>query len=179
VDANVSANKANSFIVNTVRDQVTIDAHGNAIHHTTIVYAWTLPGRDYGHPLYRDYIRIYAPPGSTLSEREGWQAHGTSTAFGNQVWAGYFTLVVGQTRTITLVWTSYGVAEQAANGWHYQYLLQRQAGIQRTLTLQVLLPACETVTSRWGGLAPGSASAAMLRESWNGDINVGLDYRGC
>ena len=179
VDANVSPDKANSFIVNTVHDQVTIDGHGNAVHHTTLVYAWTLPGRDYGQPLYRDYIRVYAPPGSKLSEQAGWQPHGVTTAYGDQVWSGFFTLVYGQTRAITLVWTSYGVARQDANGWHYQYLLQRQAGIQRTLNVQVTLPACETVTARSGGLAPGSASVATLTEAWNEDVNVGLGYRGC
>ncbi len=179
VDANVSPNKANSFIVNTVHDQVTIDGHGNAVHRTTIVYAWTLPGRDYGHPIYRDYVRIYTPPGSKLSEQEGWQPLGSSTAYGDQVWAGFFTLVYGQTRTITLVWTSYGVARNDVNGWHYQYLLQRQAGIQRTLNVQVQLPACERVTGRSAGLVPGSASAATLTEAWNQDTNVELDYRGC
>jgi len=179
VDANVSPNKANSFIVNTVHDQVTIDEHGNAVHHTTIVYAWTLPGRDYGHPIYRDYVRIYTPPGSKLSEQQGWQPHGKTTAYGDQVWAGFFTLIYGQTRTITLIWTSYSVAKKAANDWHYQYLLQRQAGIQRTLNLQVLLPACETVVSRSGGLAPVGGSAATLTAAWNMDMNVGLDYQKC
>src|SRR5262249_5468927 len=42
VDANVSPNKANGFIINTINDRVTIDAQGNAIHRTTISYAWTV-----------------------------------------------------------------------------------------------------------------------------------------
>jgi hypothetical protein len=176
VDANVSPNKANSFIVNTVHDQVTIDEHGNAVHRTTLTYAWMLAGQNYGSDLYRDYIRIYVPPGSTLSKQDGWQPLGTSTAFGSRVWAGFFTLVYRQTRTITLLWTSHGVARSDANGWHYQYLLQRQAGIQRTLELQVMLPSCAAVTSKWGGLASKGKQEETFTQSLTQDVNVGVDY---
>jgi len=176
VDANVGGDKANSFIVNTVRDQETIDEHGNAVHRTTISYGWTLAGRNYGSPIYKDYVRVYAPPGSTLTMQDGWQPRGTSTAFGSQVWASFFTLVYGQTRTITLQWTSYGVAKKDASGWHYQYLLQRQAGIQRTLDLQVMLPACAAGIGRSGGLVAGKNHVATLAQAWNEDIDVGLSY---
>ncbi|MBA2287202.1 MAG: DUF4012 domain-containing protein, partial [Ktedonobacteraceae bacterium] len=59
VDANVSPNKANHFIINTMHDQVNIDAEGTVTHHLSIKYAWTIAGQDYGNALYRDYIRIY------------------------------------------------------------------------------------------------------------------------
>ncbi len=178
VDTNVSPNKANSFIVTTVNDQVTIDGQGNAVHRTTISYAWTLPGRDYGVGLYRDYVRVYAPSGSTLSAQDGWQPRGASTAFGCQVWQGFFSFVYGQTRTITLVWTSYGVAKKHANGWHYQYLLQRQAGAQRMLKVQVMLPLWAKVTSKLGGFVSSGTHTAILNESWDKDLSVGLDYHG-
>jgi len=176
VDTNVAANKANSFIVNSLHDQVTIDEHGNAVHHTTITYAWTLAGQNYGHSLYRDYVRLYVPPGSTLSRQDGWQPLGTSNAFGSQVWAGYFTLVYGQTRTITLIWTSYGAAKNDGNGWHYQSLLQRQAGAQRILDLQVMLPSCAVVTNKWGGLVAKGKQEETFTQSFTQDLNVGIDY---
>src|SRR5205085_3298806 len=44
VDANIAANKANEFITNTLTDVVTIDTQGNAVHHATLSYAWTIPG---------------------------------------------------------------------------------------------------------------------------------------
>ncbi len=176
VDTNVAADKANSFIVNTVHDQVTIDEHGSAVHRTTITYAWTISGKDYGQPLYRDYVRIYAPPGSILSQQDGWEPLGTSTAFGSRVWTGYFTLLYGQTRTITLLWTSYGVAKKDANGWHYQYVLQRQAGIQRTLDLQVMLPSCAIVTNKWGGLLSKGKQEETFNQPFTQDLNVGVDY---
>jgi Protein of unknown function (DUF4012) len=176
VDANVAGSKANSFIVNTVHDQVIIDERGNAVHCTTITYAWTLAGQNYGNPLYRDYVRIYVPPGSTLSKQDGWQPLGTSTAFSSQVWAGFFTLVHGQTRTITLLWTSHDVAKNDAKGWHYQYLLQRQIGAQRMLALQVMLPSCAAVISKWGGLVSNHKQEETLTQSLTQDLNVGIDY---
>ena len=179
VDANISPNKANSFIVTTVNDQVTIDAQGNAHHRTTIRYAWTLPGRNYGSSTYRDYTRVYVPIGSTLKEQEGWQPQGASSGFGSEYWAGYFTLVYGQTRTITLAWISHSVAQKDAGGWHYQDLLQRQAGTQRMLNVQVVLPSCSVITSTSGGFVSGDTSMAALHEAWNEDINVALTYRAC
>ncbi|MGZ3646869.1 MAG: DUF4012 domain-containing protein, partial [Ktedonobacteraceae bacterium] len=128
VDANIAGNKANSFIINTLVDQVTIDAQGNAIHHTTIKYAWTIPGSIYGPSVYRDYVRVYVPPGSILYKQEGWDATGTGKAFGRTIWAGYFALNFGQTKSINLEWMTTKAASLDVHGWHYQYLLQRQAG---------------------------------------------------
>ncbi|HEV7234964.1 MAG TPA: DUF4012 domain-containing protein, partial [Ktedonobacteraceae bacterium] len=176
VDANVSPNKANSFIVDTVHDQVTIDEHGNATHVTTITYAWTLAGQNYGSSIYRDYARVFVPSNASLTSQNGWQPYGTSTAYGDQVWSGYFTLTYGQTHTITLQWSSDGAATRNAQGWHYQYLLQRQAGIQRTLDLQVMLPSCATATSGAGGFVSGGHHIATLAEAWNEDVNASLTY---
>jgi hypothetical protein len=176
VDANVANSKANSLIVNTIHDQVTIDEHGNAIHRTTITYAWTLAGQNYGNQLYQDYVRIFVPTDSTLSKQNGWQPLGTSNAFGSQVWAGYFTLVHGQTNTITLLWTNHNVVKNGTNSWFYQYLLQRQAGAQRMMQLQVMLPSCATMIKKWGGLAPQGIQQETLTQSLTQDLNVGVDF---
>lgn len=175
VDANISANKANSFIITTLNDQVTIDATGNAVHHTTLRYAWTLPGPIYGSSLYRDYIRVYAPPGSTLQAQNGWQPQGTGKTFGNEVWAGFFTLTYGQTRTITLTWKVPHAAVKDASGWHYRYLLQKQAGTQWKAQVQVQLPTCATVQHASGGLAAHGTQAA-LSQVLSADINTEVDY---
>ena len=176
VDTNVSPNKANSFILNTVNDKVTIDAEGNAIHRATITYAWTLPGINYGNALYRDYLRIYVPSGSTLQFQSGWQPLGTSEAFKRSVWTGFFTLTFGQTRTISLQWTVPGAAQKDAQGWHYQDLIQRQAGMQRTLHVETILPPCASVTNKWGGIAIDSKHALLLNQSLAVDMNLGMDY---
>src|SRR6266487_2187004 len=176
VDANVSGNKSNSFITNTLDDQVTIDSAGNAIHHASIQYAWTTPGPIYGGSQYRDFIHVYVPPGSTLLSQVGWQPRGTSNSFNREVWMGYFTLNYGQTGTITLVWKVPAVAQMNQGSWHYQYAIQRQAGILRKLNLQVVLPANASVGNKWGGLMPNNKQEEQLTQTLAKDLNVGIVY---
>ena len=177
VDANVAADKANQFITSTLYDRVTIDGSGNATHHTSIRYAWLKNGDVLGSPLYSDYVRIYVPPGSSLQEQQGWQPRGTSEAFDHEVWAGSFTLSYGQTRTVTLTWTEKGVAKKDAAGWHYQYLVQRQASADWMLNVQVTLPSCVVVrTHTSGGLISHNGQITTLTRSLTGDMNLGVDY---
>jgi len=176
VDANISPNKASSLITNTLDDQVAIDAQGNAVHHIVIRYAWIREGPVYGSSVYRDYVRIYVPLGSMLQEQNGWQPRGTSEAFDREVWAGYFTLSYGQSRTITLVWTVPTAATRDAKGWHYQYLLQRQAGSQWQLHLQMMLPPCAAMMHRSGGLLSNNKQTATLTQPLTVDMSVGIDY---
>lgn len=176
VDANISPNKANNLITNTLNDQVVIDPNGNAIHHTTLSYAWLIKGQGYGVDVYRDYLRVYVPPGSILQSQNGWAPRSPGQAFGRQVWAGLFTLSYGQTQTLTFVWTVPGAARKVAKGWFYQYLIQRQAGAQWTLHLQVTLPSCAEITTTQGGLGSGNKKAAMLTQPLTEDLNVGINY---
>ena len=176
VDANIAPDKANSLITNMLDDQVTVDTQGNAIHHTTIRYAWVMNGQVYGSPLYRDYVRVYVPPDSMLQKQDGWQPRGTSQAFGREVWAGFFTLSYGQTNTITLIWVAPGAATKDVKGWHYQYLIQRQAGSHWIVDLHVMLPACALIYNKWGGLVSGNMHTATLTQSLKEDMNLGVDY---
>jgi hypothetical protein len=176
VDANISPSKANSLITNTLNDQVAIDEKGDAIHHTTIHYAWVSKGPVYGSDVYRDYVRVYVPPGSVLQVQNGWQSRGTSAVFGREVWAGFFTLSYSQTNTITLVWRVPGAAVKDAKGWHYQYLLQRQAGAQWMLHLQITLPPCGVTTHKGGVLASASMQGTTLAQPLTRDVNAGIDY---
>jgi len=176
VDTNVAGNKANGFFTNTLNDQVTIDMSGNAVHHTTISYAWKIPGPVYGSHTYQDYLRVYVPLGSTLQAQGGWLPLGTSEAFNHEVWAGYFTLSFGQTQTISLEWSVPAAAKQIGRGWRYQDLIQRQAGIQWQLSLQVTLPSCALMNKKWGGLASHTNQVAALSQPLNGNLDVGIDY---
>lgn len=176
VDANISPNKANSFIVNTLDDQVTIDSQGNVLHHTTLQYAWTIAGQNYGNPLYRDYVHVYVPPGSTLLAQSGWQARGMSNAFNRKVWMGFFTLSFGQTNSITLDWKAPSAASKDQYGWHYHYMIQMQAGIVWKLNLEIRLPSCATVTNRSRGLVTQTGQNEKLSQILDGDLNVGIDY---
>jgi len=176
VDANIAPNKANNFIINTLDDQVTIDSQGNATHHATLRYAWTIAGQNYGSSLYRDYIHIYVPPGSELLTQDGWQPRGTSNAFNREVWMGFFTLSYGQTHTITLVWKVPAAAGKDQNGWQYQYLIQKQAGALWKLNSQVLLPSCAAIINERGGLKSNNKRGATLTKSLTGDLNLGIIY---
>jgi len=176
VDANISPNKANSFITNTLNDQVTIDGKGNAVHRTTIRYAWVGNGPVFGSNSYRDYVRVYVPLGSMLQKQDGWQTRGANKAFGHEVWAGFFTLAHGQVNTITLVWTVPGAATKDARGWHYQYMLQRQAGAQWMLHLQMTLPSCAVMIGKSGGLLSSNKQVATLTQSLEEDMSLGVNY---
>lgn len=101
---------------------------------------------------------------------------GTSIAFGREVLAGFFTLSFAQVRVITLTWTVHGAAKKAGHRWHYQELIQRQAGVQWTLHLRIMLPSCATVNSKSGGVVSSSKQVATLTQSLSEDLHVGLDY---
>ena len=176
VDANIAANKANSFITNTLDDQVTIDKEGNVMHRTTMRYAWTNAGRNYGYSLYRDFVHVYVPPGSILLKQDGWQPRGTSNAFNREVWMGFFTLTYRQSRSVTLVWKAPAETSKGQNGWQYQYLIQRQAGASWKLNFQVRLPACAAVTNTWGGMKSTNRQDERLTQTLDEDLNVGIDY---
>ncbi len=176
VDANIAANKANSFITNTLDDQVIIDKEGNVMHRTTMRYAWTNAGRNYGNSLYRDFVHVYVPPGSILLKQDGWQPRGTSNAFNREVWMGFFTLTYRQSRSVTLVWNAPAETSKGQNGWQYQYLIQRQAGASWKLNFQVMLPACAAVTNTWGGMKSTNRQDERLTQTLDEDLNVGIDY---
>lgn len=179
VDANLSPNKANHFLVTSVDDEVTIDGVGSATHHVAMTYAWTIAGHNYGHPLYRDYGRIYVPPGSTLQSQVGWQPQGTSSSFGREVWAGFFTLTQGQTRTMTFTWTVPRAAARESRGWHYHYLIQRQAGIEWMMHVHILLPSCASVTAATntsGGTITTSKQSVTLTTALDEDTNFDVNY---
>ncbi len=176
VDTNVAPDKANRLITNTLNDQVVIDSNGDAIHHTTLRYAWLTNGDVYGSLVYRDYLRVYLPSDSTVSVQDGWEPHGTSTAFGHKVLAGYYTLVYGQTRTITLVWMVPRAATHDAQGWHYHDEIQRQAGARWTIHVQIILPANATTMKVSGGLTAHGKIEAVLNQSLAQNVIMGVNY---
>lgn len=180
VDANIAANKANQFIISKLDDQVTLDAQGNALHTTKISYAWTIPGTDYGTPTYRDYVRIYVPPGGVLESQNGWDTRGTTNAFGRTVWAGFFTLTFGQTRVITLQWRVPRAATKDASSWHYSYLLQHQAGTRWSVNMHIQLPTCAQAKHSSAPLTLASGqSIAASAYTLDEDTTMNIDYTGC
>jgi Protein of unknown function (DUF4012) len=175
-DANISGNKANCFIINTMDDQVTIDSQGDVIHHATLRYAWTIAGQIYGSSVYRDFVRVYVPPDSILLTQGGWQPRGIGNAFSRKVWMGYFDLSYRQIRTINLIWKVPAAASKVKSGWHYQYLIQRQAGAYWKLNLQITLPSYAAINNKWGGLVSNTRQEVALTQPLTEDMNLGVDY---
>ena len=130
----------------------------------------------YGSSSYRDYVRVYVPPDSILQKQDGWQPRGASTAFGREVWAGFFTISYQQVNTITLLWKVPGAATRDGRGWQYQYMIQRQAGTKWNLRLQVQLPSCAAITHTWGWLVSNKGKSATFVRSLDEDMHLGIDY---
>ena len=153
-----------------------INERGDVLHQTMLTYTWTAKGNVYGPDHYRDYVRVYAPSSSVLLKQGGWEPQGTSSAFGSAVWAGWFELPYGQTRSITLTWMVPHAAKNDANGWHYHALIQRQAGAMRMLHLQITLPPCAVLSSTGGVQLSRSKQGETLVQPLNEDLNVAVDY---
>jgi hypothetical protein len=176
VDTNVGGDKANRYILSTLDDQVSIDRQGNATHHMTIVYAWVIPGPIYGRSPYQDYVRIYVPPGAVLQSQRGWIPQGASISFGRRVWAGYFSLAFGRSRTIELTWRVPGAASLPVVGLDYSYLIQHQAGTQWTIHLHVELPSRCWIFDVSGTLVKGKQGELALNQYVDHDLMPAVDY---
>lgn len=179
VNANITPNKANSYLVTTVHDQISIDNLGNATHKTTIKYTWTASGpapNFYGSTLYKAYVRVYTPDNSVLHTQAGWAPNGTGVASGRRFWGGYFSVDYPTTGTITLTWSVAGAAKKDTHGWHYLYLIQRQAGAQQQMDLGVVLPPCAAIVSKSTGVLAESKQQAHLAQTLSQDTGIRIDY---
>ncbi len=180
VDANITPNKANQYIVTTVNDRVTIDQTGTAIHHTAIQFSWTqagLTGLDfYGSTRYRGYIRIYVPPGSILQSQAGWQPRDSGTSLGNRFWGGYFYLDYPLTGSITLTWKIAGAARKHGQSWQYLYTIQRQAGALENMNFQLSLPSCSTQVHTSSGTVIANKRQVHLAQALQQNTEVSIGY---
>jgi hypothetical protein len=177
VDANINGNKANTFIHNTVTDVVTIDDEGNATHTLTLRYTWASPGDVFGNPLYRDYIQVYMPPGSQPQEQQGWDQPSTVQRSNLFIWTGILSLSYGETRTVLLSWVvPHAVQHDGQGGLHFRYLVQRQAGIERTLHLLVKLPACAVIQGTSGAAFTYSDQTVWLTQKITQNQPMSIDY---
>ncbi len=178
VDANVAGNKANAYIQTSMNDQVVLNSAGDALHHLTLTYAWNLPGHIYGTGYYRDYLRLYVPPGTTLTQQSGWTPLTSGTAFGRQYWGGIFMLLYKHQATLTFTWSVPHAALQApgTQNWRYNYLLQRQAGTIWSSVVQVHLAQCRGLSDMSKGLLPVSAQNMKASLALMADTNLSASY---
>lgn len=180
VDANITPNKASRFLVTTVNDQVAIDQSGNAVHHTLLKFTWSSPNltrADFDSALiYKDYVRVYLPSNGVLQAEQGWSPFDSGTAFGRRYWGGYSHIDYPLSRTIVLSWSVAHVATKDVHGWHYQYLIQRQAGAQEMMNLQVAFPACADIVGTSTSVVKDSKQQAHITQALNQDTQVNINY---
>jgi hypothetical protein len=74
VQGNFSISKASQYVHTTEHDDVTLDAHGNAIHNLTITLDYQQTGPVYGYDTYADYIRVYAPQPAMFISGDGFDS---------------------------------------------------------------------------------------------------------
>lgn len=181
VDANITPNKANQYLVTTVHDQTTLDAAGTASHQTQIEFQWTTPMLKaqnlYGSTRYRDYLRVYIPARSILLTQSGWSNDASGHAFGNAFWSGYASIDYPQTKIIRLTWRVEHVATLYAQHWHYQELLQHQAGAQQNIDLHVTLQTCGTLVTSPAMVQENNQKSFYIVESLTQDKVLNINYK--
>ena len=74
VQGNFSISKASQYVHTTERDDVKLDAQGDAIHNLTITLDYQQKGPVYGYDTYADYIRVYAPPSARFITGDGFDS---------------------------------------------------------------------------------------------------------
>jgi len=121
---------------------------------------------------------IYATSFAQMQSGGGdtWQFVGTSQAFNRQVWAGRLTLLYGSTATLTFTWKVPNAAVHDARGWHYHYLIQKQAGVTWNVHVQVTLPSCASIIGKPIGLVAHGKQDLTLNQPLATDTDLEVDY---
>lgn len=141
VDTNLSYNKINPYISETVHYHTHIQPNGWLhssltihLHNTPSPHHWrdaygpgagTLGGWD----DYADYIRIYVPLGSQVIAQSGWYQPWTpGNAYGKTELSGYVIVRRGQSRTITVSYVVPPNVWDPTGGKSYVLRMQHQPG---------------------------------------------------
>jgi hypothetical protein len=176
VDTNVGSNRANSAITSSYTDHIELDGNGNASHTTSLNYAWAST-IILESMVYHDYVQLYLPPGSVVQAQSGWIEHGTLNTPQHRIMRGEFTLQKSTIpHVVTLHWIEPGVARRIEGGWRYDYTLQRQAGTQWQVDVQIKPPACAKSVKTGGGLHYDSGQSATLTQPLDQDLALTVIY---
>jgi len=121
-------------------------------------------------------VRAYMPVNSVLHAQAGWTPNDTGVASGRRFWGGYFNVDYPSTGTITLTWSVAGAAMRDAHGWHYLYLIQKQAGALEQMDLRVTLPPCAAIVDTSSGVVKDSKQYAHITQALIQDSKVSIYY---
>jgi hypothetical protein len=189
-DANEGNVRANNYLTYTWNDQITIDTSGNATHHLKLTYDYpdTPESRANAYPatpnqyIYQDYLHIYVPSSSInisppTSLRPAGSAPPITTGNGLRIIEGLFYEPIGATFTVDLTWTVPQAAVRTADGWLYQYTMDKQAGIDnRPLDIAVSLPSCAKIFGTPQGFSTPTSGSAVYNRPLNQDMSLSVQY---
>lgn len=156
VDSNLSGNKANLYVKQSVRYQVLFKEDGRIFAQLAIHYDYTNPGNIYPgmikRDFYGDYLRVYVPYGSEFLDAEGVDQN-VEIGFeeGKTVLMTFLKIRPGTEKTVvmrymlpflTSSWIDGGSLLDNEEGLgRYELTLQKQAGTDiNTVQVEVELP---------------------------------------
>jgi len=143
-NSNMAGAKANMFVSDKVAKDVTLGSDGTRTTKLTVEYKNPYPGSDCGlesgglclnAPL-RNWIRIYVPAGSKLTESKGTQSPkdgkpvsmDTYESLGKTVFEGFMIVNPMGTARLDVTYTTPGIP----SGQGYNILIQKQPGTDKT-----------------------------------------------
>lgn len=194
VDANEGGVKSNNYMDYAWKDQVSLDSSGTATHKLLLTFNWPYTtGADGSYAnaypadgktyVYQDYIRIYVPSHSHITAAPNnlallGGAPDITSGFGLKVVEGLIFEPIGTYFYISMSWTVPHAAVQTANGWLYQYAVEKQAGINtRRLEVALTLPSCAQVFGTLQGFTTTGAHTAVYNQAaLLSDVTVSLQY---
>lgn len=210
VDSNVGFNKVGPFVESDVTYEITLDEEGRGIAEATLAYTHTYNGNvaceqgvpytskltyaDLMHDCFWNYVRLYAPAGSTLLEgsdhqwpasafdfSEGWSGGATMVeddltryaVFGN-----FFLLAPGDALEARFRYQLPEVATPVDEGRMYRLRLVRQAGVApRTTTVVVNAPPGAEVVSASPAPVGNDGRSVTFTVTPETDLTVMVIYR--
>jgi hypothetical protein len=127
VSTNLGADKTNWFVTKKVSHSLAQEG-GKWIRTVKIDYSYKQPSDEFAPFVkrFKDWVRVYAPVGSTLISAEGSEDGTTTDQERNKVWfAGYLEMGPGESKSITF---KYSLPSGTVGDSMYDLTIQKQAG---------------------------------------------------
>lgn len=141
VDTNFAGAKSNLFIEQKIEEKIEVSGEGEVTKTINITYNNPFPASDCGllsgglclNGLYRDWIRLYVPKGSTLLEVTGSEIQATTYEdLGKTVFEAFYgDKYPLRPQSSTKVTFKYKLPFKADTSKPYPLLIQKQAGVEK------------------------------------------------
>lgn len=182
VEANLGVNKVNYWVKKEVGQKITFDEEGKVTHELRLRYQNSSSPDDWVGGTYKNYLRIYLPPGLRLDDFEiqGIAASSATSATesarltteSGKTTLGFYLEIPPESEKEVVI--TYPLAQKlsAQKNW-YQLLLQKQAGSQNEpLTVEVFYPPSWQIKP--------VDNSFLTREGYlkyNGDLRTDQEFR--